>query len=201
MQQLETTMLHDASVTLQTRDGRRFVVRHIRPEDCTLLEAMFWQLSSETRWRRFFAPLDNVDPARVQHEAKRLAAINPQHEVALIALVEEEGQTAAVAVARYAGLLHERDCAETSIVVRDDYQHQGLGTQLFDLLVQVALARGLRHLVFLTHADNSGVIAMLQRSGLPFAGRFTSGTYEVDVQLVDGIEPVFPFSRSEQGHN
>lgn len=197
---LEPSTSNAATVTLQTRDGRDVFVRHIRPEDNTLLVEMFWQLSSETRWRRFFAPLDHVDPERVNQEARRLAAINPQREVALVALIAEAGREAVVAVARFVRMEPGGPSAEASIVVRDDFQGQGLGVQLFDLLVQVALAQGLEHMALLTHADNLGLITMVQRLGMPYDSHLGAGLCEIDLQLSDSDKPFFPFSASN-GHD
>lgn len=189
----------DAAVPLTTRDGRHVIVRHMRRRDAALLERMFYRLSSETRYRRFFIPLDNVDEQRVHTEARRLAKINPRKEAALVAVERAGRATEAVAVARFAAIPNVAHCAEASIVVRDDYHGSGLGHQLFDLLIQVALARGIRHLVLLTHADNHGMIALVQRLGLPYKGRFTSGLYEIDLQLSDGERPCFPFSEPAAG--
>lgn len=186
-----------ASVTLSTRDGREVRVRHLRPDDAELLERMFYRLSSDTRYRRFFVPLDHIEDERVRAEAARLAMIDSRREVALVALAREDEREEAVAVVRYAGLGGEDHGAEGSIVVRDDYQGAGLGGQLFDLLIQTALAHELRHLVLLTHADNTGMIGLVQRSGLPYQAHYTSGLYEIDMQLSDGERPLFPFSRPQ----
>lgn len=182
---------------LLTNDGREVTVRHIRPEDGKLLAAMFWHLSSETRWRRFHVPLDHIDSDRVNHEAHRLAAIDHQREVALIALAKEAQQPISVAVARFARATPDETSAEASIVVRDDYQGAGLGAQLFDLLVQVAIAQGLRHLILLTHADNLGVIHMIRRLGIPYERNFSAGLYEIDLQLSDDQHPLFPYTHPE----
>lgn len=182
------------AITLATRDGRPVHVRHMRHEDAELLERLFYRLSSETRYRRFFVPLDNIEEERVHREAARLATIDPARETALVAAIDEEGREEIVAVARYTCLESREDACEGSIVIRDDFQGAGLGRQLFDLLVQVALAHGLRHMVLLTHADNAGMIALVHGLGLPFKGRYSAGLYEMDVQLSDGDPPYFPFT-------
>jgi RimJ/RimL family protein N-acetyltransferase len=184
-----------AAAAIQTRDGRELRVRHMRAEDAELLERMFYRLSSETRWRRFFVPLDHIDRDQVRREALRLAHVDPESAVALLATALEDDREEAIAVARYGRIGDQQDCAEASIVVRDDYQSAGLGAQLFDLLVQVGLARGVHHIILLTHADNLGMIGLVQHLGLPYKGKYTSGLYEIDVQLADNEPPVFPFSK------
>jgi RimJ/RimL family protein N-acetyltransferase len=183
-----------AAVPLRARDGRLVRVRHMRPADAALLERLFPRLSSETRYRRFFTPLDHVDEERLQREARRLASIDPARETALIAVDDEDGREEAVGVARFSRLAERPDSCEGSIVLRDDFQSVGIGRQLFDLLVQAALAGGLRHMVLLTHADNLPMISLVQGLGMPFKGRYSEGLYEVDVQLSDGARPFFPFT-------
>lgn len=183
-----------AVVRLRARDGREVRVRHMRVDDAELLERMFHRLSAETRYRRFFVPLNNIEEERLHREARRLATIDPARETALIAVADEGGREEAVGVARYSCLAEREDSAEASIVLRDDFQQAGVGRQLFDLLVQTALAHGLRHMVLLTHADNLGMIGLVQGLGLPFKGRHSAGLYEMDVQLTDVSRPFFPFT-------
>lgn len=184
-----------AEVTLTARGGQSVHVRHMRAEDAELLERMFYKLSSETRWRRFFMPLDNIDPDQVRRETVHLATVDPEHAAALLATIIEDGREEGIAVARYGRIGEESECAEGSIVVRDDFQGAGLGVELFDLLVQVALARSIHHMILLTHADNLGMIGIVHRLGLPYSGRYTSGLYEIDLLLTDNEAPVFPFSK------
>lgn len=184
-----------AAVTIETRHGQSLHVRHMRQEDALLLERMFYKLSSETRWRRFFMPLDNIDPDHVRRETLHLATIDPTRSAALLATVVDAGIEECVAVARYGQVGDDPACAEASIVVRDDYHKAGIGVQLFDLLIQVALARGIHHMILLTHADNLGMIGIVHRLGLPYSGKYTSGLYEIDLQLTDNEAPMFPFSK------
>jgi GNAT superfamily N-acetyltransferase len=186
-----------AIVHIEASDGSELRVRHMRRGDAELLERMFYKLSSETRYRRFFVPLDNIDDERLHRETRRLATIDPEIETALIAVIDEDGREEAVAVARYSCLANRDDACEGSVVIRDDFQGRGLGRQLFDLLVQVALAHGLRHMVLLTHADNLGMIALIHSLGLPYKGRYSAGLYEMDVQLADALTPYFPFTSPE----
>ncbi len=185
---------HRTTVTLETHDGRQVRVRHMRQSDAILLNQMFYRLSSETRYRRFFVPLDHIDEERVTREAERLATIDPLNETALIAICDENDGEACVAVARYACFRNHPESCEGSIVVRDDFQGVGLGRKLFDLLIQVALAHDLQHMILLTHADNTGMIALVQRSGLPYKSRLSEGLYEIDLQLRKSEQPLFPFS-------
>lgn len=184
------------AVSLRARDGRVVRVRHMRREDALLLERLFHRLSLETRYRRFFMPLQEVEAERLQRETQRLATINPANETALIAVLDENEREEAVGVARFVCMEQSRSSCEGSIVMRDDLQGQGVGRQLFDLLVQAALASQLRHMVLVTHAENRAMIGLIKSLGLPFEGRYSAGLYEINLQLADASGPFLPFTNS-----
>ncbi len=170
-------------ITLNIRDGQSILVRHIRPDDTSRLVDLFWCLSSETRWRRFFVPLDHVDPHLVWKTAQRLAAIDSAREVALVAVIEQQGQETIIAVARFASDRTGEPGAECSIVVRDDYHGLGLGTQMFNLLIQAARQRHLRQLVLLTQCDNLATLALVQHTNIPHTMQLSSGYYEIHLEV------------------
>jgi RimJ/RimL family protein N-acetyltransferase len=157
----------------------------MQPEDAELLDAMFWKLSSRTRYQRFFLPLDDPPPNYVQQHARRLAQTDSAREAALIALIDGEHGPEAVAVGRYARLETNNDAAEGALVVRDDYQGMGLGSRIFDLLVQTAMAQGIKELCAVSHADNQGVLALLRQLGMPYESRTSHGLQEFRLRVRD----------------
>jgi acetyltransferase len=171
------------SATLTSRRGRRVHVRHIRPDDDALLVELFGRLSEETRRMRFFSPLPDLPDAIIWREAHRLADIDPVASAALVATVEEEGRERAVGVARLGGVPRDPEAAEPAIVLRDDYQGEGIGTALFDLLVQVAMVRGYRRLRAISLAENVAVQRLIARLGLPFASETRRGETTTVIEL------------------
>ncbi len=180
-------------LTITTRNGRALRVRSLTAADAVLLERMFYHLSPETIYRRFFIAAEHASPELVRKSAQRLAAINPRREVALVALAGDEGNEEAIAVARFALLPHNRRVAEASILVRDDYQGTGVGRQMIDLLVTAARERQLERLIFLTHADNAAMIRLATGLGLPWRGHHADGLYEIHVLLESTTVPGFEF--------
>ncbi|WP_298815378.1 GNAT family N-acetyltransferase [uncultured Chloroflexus sp.] len=180
-------------LTITTRDGRALRVRHLVAADAGLLERMFYRLSPESIYRRFFIAAEHASPELVHKSAQRLAAINPRREAALVALADEQGQEEAIAVARFARLPHQPQAAEASILVRDDYQGTGVGRQLLELLLEEARAANIERLIFLTHADNTAMIRLATGLGLPFHGRHADGLYEIQLLLQPQARPVFEF--------
>jgi len=158
-----------------SRRGLQFLIRDMRPEDTDLLVDLFYHLSPDTIYKRFHAVLNDLPEERVRQEAARLARIDPQHAAALIALHDEH----AVGVARFYRLPGTVD-AESAVVVRDDYQQNGLGTFLLELLRDKALAMGIEHLIAMVQAQNNPILKVIRRSGLKSHWRFEQGeTYLV----------------------
>ncbi|MEF3274538.1 MAG: GNAT family N-acetyltransferase [Chloroflexus sp.] len=186
---------HNPSIplTITTRDGRVLRVRSLVAADAELLERMFYRLSPETIYRRFFIAAEHASPELVHKSAQRLAAINPRREVALVALADEQDREEAIAVARFARLPHNPQAAEASILVRDDYQGAGVGRQMLDLLLAEAKAAQLERLIFLTHADNKAMIRLATGLGVPFHGRHADGLYEIQLLLQPQAKLVFEF--------
>lgn len=174
----------DKTITISTSNGVSVQVRHLRPEDADLLDAMFWKLSSRTRYQRFFVPLDHVPAEYVHEQAQRLADTDPQREAALIAIIDGDHGPEAVAVGRYARTAPESDSAEGALVVRDDFQGLGLGSQIFELLVQMAMAQGIKELSAVSHADNQGVIALIRQLGMPYESRISQGLQELRLRIL-----------------
>jgi RimJ/RimL family protein N-acetyltransferase len=171
------------STTLTSRRGRQVRIRHIRPDDDALLVELFHQLSEQTRRLRFFTPLPDLPDTIVWREAHLLADSNPLQAAALIALIDEDGREQAVGVVRLAADSQDPTTAEVAIVLRDDYQGEGLGTQLFDMLVQVALVRGLRRLRAVALVENEAVHKLVTRVGLPVEYHVSRGEMTMIITL------------------
>jgi RimJ/RimL family protein N-acetyltransferase len=173
------------SVVVTTRHGRAVVIRHILPEDAALLVDLYRQLSPETRRLRFLSPQPDRPDDLLWPEAMRLSNINPLVEAALIGVVREDAREHSVGVARLARDDADATVAEVAIVLRDDYQRVGLGTQLFDLLLQVALVRGLKSLRAFTLAENTAMRQLVRKSGLPFTQATSYGETTITIALAD----------------
>lgn len=147
------------------RDGRQVAIRRLTPDDAWRLVDLFYRMSATTRRLRFHSMRQNVPLGEVEREAKRLSDLDPAYQAALIATVEEEGEERIVAVARLARLEKPTE-AESAIVVRDDYQNQGLGTHMLQLLAELARSMDIEYLTAWVMAENLHILHIIQKSGL-----------------------------------
>jgi acetyltransferase len=133
-------------------DGRRVVVRPIRPDDLPRNAAFLEALSPPTKHFLFLGGVKGLSDA----ELRRLCNPDPANDMAFVALAAEPGATESqrqVGVCRYAGASSTRG-AEISVAVADDWQHQGLGKKLLRRLIYHARAPGVTRLYSIDSAAN-----------------------------------------------
>ena len=175
--------------TFTSRSGRLFTIRDVRPDDADLLVDLFYHLSPDTIYKRFHAALHNLPEKRVREIAVQLANLEPENQLAIIALhagAANPGEAPhAVGVARFHRVPGSTD-AESAIVIRDDYQQEGLGTFLMTCLRDRALAMGIEHLIAMVQAQNHPILKVIQRSGLKSTWRFEQGESYLAVDIRSG---------------
>ena len=123
-----------ASEAVLLRDGTQVSIRPIRPDDASGLQGLFNRLSQQSIFFRFLG----IRKVLTDQEAKRLAEVDYQKQMALVAISDQDGGVEnIIAVARYDDLSPaEPETAEVAVVVEDKYQGHGLG---FHLLKKLAV--------------------------------------------------------------
>ena len=132
-----------------------YQVRPIEPEDSEALRRMFYRLSAETVYRRFFRPVLHPTPSVLRY----LCAVDHERRDALVA-VAPDGEI--VAVARY-DRLGDTTEAEVAVVVEDGWQGQGIGARLVRRLGVLAESRGLDVFTATMLGDNRAATRLLHR--------------------------------------
>jgi acetyltransferase len=123
----------------QLPDGHDVLIRPIRPEDAELTQTFVRSLSEESKYFRFMDAVRELSPAMLA----RLTQIDYTREMALLALTEIDGEEIELGVARYA-INPDGESCEFALVVNDQWQKQGIGHKLMDVLMDVARGKGLR---------------------------------------------------------
>ncbi|MHB1215622.1 MAG: bifunctional acetate--CoA ligase family protein/GNAT family N-acetyltransferase [Thiobacillus sp.] len=123
----------------QLPGGNDVVIRPIRPEDAELTQSFVRSLSEESKYFRFMDAVRELSPATLA----RLTQIDYTREMALLALTEIDGHEVELGVARYA-INPDGESCEFALVVNDQWQKQGIGHKLMDVLMDVARGKGLK---------------------------------------------------------
>lgn len=141
-------------------------MRRVTPEDGKLLAQLYMNLSPESVELRFFGT-GPVDRDEVDRQAQRLAQLNPARHLALMAYILEKDSECAIGVARYGLDSIDPETAEFAVVIRDDFQRDGLGSQLLKLLTLSAHANGVKRLRIVWRSQNRAVQRLILSTNLP----------------------------------
>ncbi len=173
--------------TFRTRDGKLLYARLIRPEDAPLLLELFERLSSETRRRRFHADADHVSEERKQQVAQQLASVDNRTGGGAVLALERtpDGLEHIVGVARLAraeGQPYAPE-AEAAIVVRDDYQGRGVGTELLRRMGLLAKQMRVTTVLAVIEAHNVRALHVFRNMELPYTVTTRRGETQMTIQV------------------
>jgi len=144
------------------RDGRKLLLRPIRPEDEPLIQGLFERLTPEDVRMRFFAPM-----RQMSHKfAARLTQIDYDREMALVAECVEDGAERG----QIFGVVRisadpDNVKAEYAVTVQSSLKGQGLGSLLMRKIIQYARSRGIQELTGQVLRENHGMLHVCERFG------------------------------------
>jgi acetyltransferase len=147
------------------RTGEEVSIRPIRPEDEPLLVAFHEALSEESVYLRY-AGMMHLDRRVAHQRLARLCFIDYDREMALVAVRDTPAGPVLLGVGRLTRL-HGTDDAEFALLVRDDAQGQGIGTELLRRLVAIGRREGVGRIIGEVLAENHGMQRVAR--GLGFA--------------------------------
>ena len=176
-------VVHDASVTPQQlprtairpypmqyvgewkfKDGTAVTIRPIRPEDEPLMVQFHHTLSERSVYLRYFCSLSLS--TRVEHDRLvRICFASYDRGFALVADRKnpETGQHEVLGVGRFSAI--NRFEAEAAVLVSDQWQGRGLGTELLSRVARVAREEKMRRLSGEILRDNLATQAIFRKVG------------------------------------
>jgi GNAT superfamily N-acetyltransferase len=160
------------------RDGSELAIRPVRPGDKPAIAAGFERLSPESRYRRFFAPLERLS----ERDLAYLTEVDHRDHEALIGFDAPTREP--VGVARYIRGA-EPTHAEVAVAVVDHRQGRGIATALLERLVRRAREEGITHFVALVLRENREAIELFEHltPGDARPRRSASGRLELVIPL------------------
>ena len=141
-------------------DGQRVTIRPIRPEDAGIEREFVNALSPEARYMRFMSTLKELPPAMLA----RFTQVDYDREMALIAVIHEDGREGQIGVGRYI-INPDGESCEFAIVVAETWQGRGLGRHLMLQLIAIARVRRLKTMVGQVLAANTQMLGLATALG------------------------------------
>jgi acetyltransferase len=150
----------ELEAVVTARNGRRVLMRPIRPEDARGLQRLFGKMTPEDRRMRLFVPVRELADAL----AARLSQIDYAREMCfVIEAPDEPGEL--VAGAR---IVCDPDGveAEYAVSVRSDCKGMGFGRLVLGSVLDYARTRGVKKVWGSVLADNHGMLDLASRLGM-----------------------------------
>ena len=132
----------------------------IRPEDAENEREFVKSLSAEAKYLRFMSTLKELTPSMLA----RFTQVDYDREMALVALVQQNGREVQIGVARYV-INPDWESCEFAVVVSQDWQGHGLGRHLMFRLIEIARSRGLRLMTGQILSANVRMLGMAKALG------------------------------------
>jgi acetyltransferase len=161
---------------LTLKNGRKVFLRPLLQTDENLIVDLFKKLSSDSIYLRFLRPL-NALPEDLLFQ---LTHIDYNNKFALVAVIQEDGKDSIIAVARY-GYDPEDDVTDFAIVVRDDWQHYGLGKSLLLKIFAIGKEHGISRFVSIIDSTNKIIKQILRELGYTVKYFYRKGSTQVEV--------------------
>ncbi len=159
------------------RDGQVAHLRPIGPADEELLVDFYDQVSAESKYLRFFAPM----PKLSERDVLRFTNVDHRDRVAFVMTVANK----MIAVGRFDRIPPEESKdpsvseAEVAFLVQDAHQGRGIAQLLLEHLAQAGRERGVDRFVAEVLPENRRMLQTFREAGYKVAGGFTDGVMRV----------------------
>jgi acyl-CoA hydrolase/RimJ/RimL family protein N-acetyltransferase len=162
-----------------THAGKSFMFRPVKINDEPDLKNFFYALSDQSTYRRFISQRKDMPHERLQE----FVIIDYTRELVILVVKENDRQRdEIVAVGQY-GLDDKSHWAEIALVVRDDFQSQGIGTELVSYLTHQAVQQGLIGFTAEVLTENHQMLRLFEKMGFDTQRRTEEGCVELQMRF------------------
>ncbi|HOO56155.1 MAG TPA: GNAT family N-acetyltransferase [bacterium] len=158
----------------KTRKGLEILFRPVKISDETLLKDFFYSLSDNSLYRRFVSARKDMPHERLQE----FVIIDYTEEMVVLASLKQDEKEIIVGMGQYM-IYSQNHTAEVAFAVLDEYQDNGIGTELLDFLTVLATKQGLLGLGAEVLAENKPMLHVFDKAGFDIVDRNMEGMVEL----------------------
>ena len=163
---------------IKLKDGTSALLRPIKPEDENMWQEMFDTFSDDAVRFRFFRRIKNTP-----HEMRtRYCNIDYDREIGIVAEIMDKGKRRILGVSRIIMTPGQNEEAEYALIVSDEWQRKGLGSEFLDYTIEIARDKGLKKLTGVVLNDNVPMITLCKEKGFKVESG-DPGEYKVEYKL------------------
>ncbi|MET9433117.1 GNAT family N-acetyltransferase [Streptomyces sp. NPDC006551] len=167
-------------------EGNEITVRRADQRDLVAARAMHDRCSERTLSLRYHGPVSDAD-RYLTH------LLSPRFGRTLAV------QTASGRLVALGHLLWDGDETEVALMVEDDWQRRGIGSELLGRLVAMAVEAGCESVYAVTQSSNTGMVAAMRALNLPLDYQIEEGTLVITARLAATPERSRPPHEELQG--
>jgi acyl-CoA hydrolase/GNAT superfamily N-acetyltransferase len=157
-----------------TKTGIEILLRPVRISDEPLLKDFFYALSNQSLYRRFASVRKDMPHERLQE----FVIVDYAEEMVLLAVLEREETEEVIGLGQYS-IDESTHFAEVALVVRDDYQDKGVGTELITHLAYLAKRQGVAGFTAEVLAESQAMMRLLDKTQLGLEKKWDAGAYQL----------------------
>ena len=159
-----------------TKKGMKIVFRPVRISDEPLVKEFFYSLSDASIYRRFISVRKHIPHDRLQE----FVIIDHTKEKVILATNGDSEREIVYGIGQY-GIDERTHSAEVALVVLDDQQNQGIGTEILDYLTVLAKRQGLLGFTAEVLVENKPMLHLFQKMGFHMQKNISEGVYELNM--------------------
>jgi acyl-CoA hydrolase/GNAT superfamily N-acetyltransferase len=144
-----------------TRSGQKIFLRPVKISDEPLLKDFYYSLSESTLYKRFMSVRKEMPHEKLQ---QFFVVIDYTKEMVILAGLMQKGHEIITGVGQYRGH-KESHTAEVAVMVKDEYQNQGIGTELLTHLTFIARKQGLLGFSAEVLKENRAMMHLFEKMG------------------------------------
>ncbi len=165
----------------RTSGGLHLLLRPVRISDEPLIKNFFYALSDRSLYRRFMSVRTDMPHERLQ----QFVVIDYTREMVILAVVENEHQHQDIVGIGQYGVDESTHVAEVAVVVRDDMQGLGIGSELLSYLTMLAKRQGLLGFTAEVLVENKPMMHLFEQGGFDIEKHRAEGVYELKLVFRD----------------
>jgi RimJ/RimL family protein N-acetyltransferase len=161
-----------------TKTGLNILLRPVKITDETILKDFFYALSEDSMYLRFFSMRMDMPHQRLQE----FMVIDYSQKMVILAVLQDKEKETIVGLGQYE-VNRDLHTAEVAIVVRDEYQGKGVGTEILSYLTYLARMQGLLAFTAEVLVENKPMIVLFEKMGFDIEKRREEGVYEMRLRF------------------
>lgn len=168
----------ELKTSMTLKDGTQIHFRTIKFTDVRLIKDLHYSLSKGTMYYRFMREMKYIPHKEIQN----FVYIDHRRDTAIVGTIPAPHGEEIIAIGRYY-LDTKTNRAEVALVVRDDWQNNGIGGFLLRYLITIAKRNGISGFTAEVIGSNRSMQALMHKSNCKLTSKLNAGVYSFEMDF------------------